>query len=91
MRHEGYCSLVHVCVCVSVKSNLTYGVSVHPENSVTYSAGNESQKFCWNLSQMTAFKSYAVKHEQKPNMLILLFRPTHGQLSPIHSKAPEGT
>ena len=26
-----------VCVCVSVKSHLTYGVSVCPENAVTYS------------------------------------------------------
>ena len=28
-----------MCVCVSVKSHLTYGV--RPENAVTYSAGNE--------------------------------------------------
>ena len=28
-------------VCVSVKSHLTYGASVRPENAVTYSAGNE--------------------------------------------------
>ena len=27
-----------VCVCVSVKSHLASGVSVHPENIVTYSA-----------------------------------------------------
>ena len=31
---------------VSVKSHLTYGASVRPENAVTYSAGNEGQKFC---------------------------------------------
>ena len=40
MRSEGYCSWV----CLSVKSHLTYGASVRPENAVTYSAGNESQK-----------------------------------------------
>ena len=33
-------------VCVSVKSHLTYGASVRPENAVTYSAGNEGQKIC---------------------------------------------
>ena len=31
-------------VCLSVKSHLTYGASVCPENAVTYSAGNEGQK-----------------------------------------------
>ena len=30
---------------MSVKSNLTSGVSVRPENSVTYSTDNEGQKF----------------------------------------------
>ena len=38
------CVCVCVCVCVSVKSHLTSGASVHPENTVTYSAGNGSQK-----------------------------------------------
>ena len=35
-----------VCVCVSVKSHLTSGASVHPENSVMYSTGNGGQKNC---------------------------------------------
>ena len=35
-----------MCVCVSVKSHLTSGASVHPENTVTYSAGNGGQKIC---------------------------------------------
>ena len=39
---EGYCSRV----CVSVKSHLTSGVSVRPENTVTYSAGNGGQNIC---------------------------------------------
>ena len=30
-------------MCLSVKSHLTYGASVRPENAVTYSAGNEGQ------------------------------------------------
>ena len=40
-----------VCVCVSVKSHLTYGASVRPENAVTYSAGNEGQKICGVFSE----------------------------------------
>ena len=47
MRSEGYCSWV----CVSVKSHLTYGASVRPENAVTYSAGNEGQKICGVFSE----------------------------------------
>ena len=47
MRSEGYCSWV----CLSVKSHLAYGVSVRPENAVTYSAGNEGQKICGVFSE----------------------------------------
>ena len=42
-----------MCVCLSVKSYLTYVASVHPENAVTYSAGNESQKICGVFSENT--------------------------------------
>ena len=42
---------VSLSVCVSVKSHLTYGVSVHPENAVTYSAGNEGQNICGVFSE----------------------------------------
>ena len=52
-------------VCLSVKSHLTYGASVRPENAVTYSAGNEGQKICGDLPETTAFKSYAAKHKRK--------------------------
>ena len=40
-------------VCVSVKSHLTYGASVRPENAVTYSAGNEGEKICGDLCRET--------------------------------------
>ena len=40
-----------MCVCLSVKSHLTYGASVRPENAVTYSAGNEGQKICGVFSE----------------------------------------
>ena len=42
---------VFLCVCVSVKSHLTSGASVRPENAVTYSAGNEGQKMCGVFSE----------------------------------------
>ena len=38
-------------MCVSVKSHLTYGASVRPENAVTYSAGNEGQNICGVFSE----------------------------------------
>ena len=40
-----------LCVCLSVKSHLTYGASVRPENAVTYSTGNEGQKICGIFSE----------------------------------------
>ena len=56
---------VCMSVCLSVKSHLTHGASVRPENAVTYSAGNEGQKICGDFPETTAFKSYAAKHERK--------------------------
>ena len=33
-------------MCLSVKSHLTSGASVRPENAVTYPAGNGGPKIC---------------------------------------------
>ena len=49
-------TVVAVCVCVSVKSHLTSGASVRPENAVTYSTGNEGQKICGVFSKTHAFR-----------------------------------
>ena len=57
---EGYCSWVCVSVCLSVKSHLTSGASVRPENSVTYSTGNRGQKLCVVFSETAPFKRYGV-------------------------------
>ena len=71
-------------VCLSVKSHLTYGASVRPENAVTYSAGNEGQKICGDLPETTAFKSYAAKRERKSQLLII---PTYRcQLFPLDTQ-----
>ena len=66
---------VCVSVCLSVKSHLTYGASVRPENAVTYSASNEGQTICGDLPETTAFKSYAAKHERKSQLLIIQTYP----------------
>ena len=47
-------------MCVSVKSKLTSGASVRPENTVTYSGGNGGQKICRVFSETAPFKSYGV-------------------------------
>ena len=44
-------TVVVVCVCLSVKSHLTYGASVRPKNAAMYSAGNEGQKICGVFSE----------------------------------------
>ena len=56
---------------MSVKSHLTNGASVRPENAVTYSAGNEGKNICGDLPETTAFKTYAAKHERKSQLLII--------------------
>ena len=69
-------------VCLSVKSHLTYGASVCPENAVTYSTGNEGEKICGDLPEMTAFKSYdANQYSDLPAVSFLRL---------THSEAPEG-
>ena len=62
---EGYGSWVCLSVCLSVKSHLTSGASVRPENTVTYSAGNRSQKICGDFFETAPFKSYGVKRKRK--------------------------
>ena len=62
---------VSVSFCLSVKSHLTYGASVRPENAVTYSEGNEGQKICGDFLETAAFKSNAAKHERKSQLLII--------------------
>ena len=86
MRSEGYCSWV---VCVSVKSHLTYGVSVHPENAATYSVGNESKNICGDLPETTAFKSYNVKHERKSQYANYSDLPAVSFLRFTHSKSSQ--
>ena len=68
-----------VCVseCVSVKSHLTYGVSVH------HSVGNKDQKISGDLPQTTVFKSYVVIHEQKNKYVNYSDLATYSQLSPL--------
>ena len=68
-----YPPCVCVCVCLSVKSHLIYGASVRPENAVTYSVGNEGQKICGDLHEMTAFKSYAAKHDNYSDLPMSAF------------------
>ena len=59
MRSKGYSSC-RVCVCLSVKSHLTYGVSVRPENAVMYSVGNEGTKICGENAPLLRSSGVAV-------------------------------
>ena len=58
------CVCVSVClsVCLSIKSHLTSGVSVRPENTVTYSAGNGGQTI---YGVFFKTESYGMKCKQK--------------------------
>ena len=51
--------LRYLSLCVSVKSHLTSGASVRPENTVTYSEGNGGQKKIVGVfSETTPLQSY---------------------------------
>ena len=52
------CVCVCMCVCLSVKSHLTSGASVRPENAVKYSVCNVGLKMCGILSETVSFQSY---------------------------------
>ena len=55
-------------VCVSVKSPLTSGVSVHPENTVTYSASSKGQKICGFFSETVPFQRSSTPSIERPNV-----------------------
>ena len=79
MRSEGYCSWV----CVSVKSHLTYGASVRPENAVTYSAGNEGQNICGVFSETDALQRSSTPSVVRPCVQSAIFpaESTHAHYS----------
>ena len=56
-----------------------------------YLVAYERQKICGNLPEMTAFKSYAAKHERKSQYANYSNLPVVSFLGLTYSKAPEGT
>ena len=88
MHSEGYGTWVCVSVCLSVKSNLTCGASVHPEHTVTYSAWRGRSKICGDLAETTASKRHAAKHEQKSQYAKYSDLPAVSFLRLTCSKAP---
>ena len=64
---------VSLSVCVSVKSHLTYGASVRPENAVTYSAGNEGQKICGVFSETAPLQRSSTPSVVRPCVQSAIF------------------
>ena len=60
-------------VCLSVKSHLTYGASVRPENAVTYSAGNEGQKICGVFSETAPLQRSSTPSVVRPCVQSAIF------------------
>ena len=87
----GLCVCVCVCVCLSVKSRLTSGASVRPENTVVYSAGNGGKKICGVFFETAPFKSYGVKRKRKSQLLIRSGLPVIRYSCPLYSEAPAVT
>ena len=78
-------------MCVSVKSHLSYGAYVCPENAVMYSADNEGQKICGDLPETTVFKSYTAKYERKSEYANFSDLHVVSFLRLTYSDAPKGT
>ena len=65
---------VCLSVCLSVKSHLTYGASVHPENAVTYSAGNDQgQTICGVFSETDALQRSSTPSVVRPCVQSAIF------------------
>ena len=75
-------------VCVSVKSNLTPGASVRPENTVTYSAGNGDQKFVgFSLKQLRSIVMASFAYPRHPTKYCSDIPRTFSTVEP--SKGPK--
>ena len=58
---------------LSVKSHLTYGASVRPENAVTYSAGNEGQNICGVFSETAPLQRSSTPSVVRPCVQSAIF------------------
>ena len=76
-------SVSRLSVCVSVKSHLTYGASVRPENAVTYSPGNEGQKICGVFSETAPLQRSSTPSVVRPCVQSAIFpaESTHAHYS----------
>ena len=58
---------------MSVKSHLTYGASVRPENAVTYSADNEGKKNCGVFSETAPLQRSSTPSVLRPCVQSAIF------------------
>ena len=72
-------------VCVSVKSHLTSRASVHPKNTVTYSAGNGGPKICG------VFRETAPLHRSSTAPLKAICMVGHFPAESMHAHGAEGS
>ena len=66
---------------VCLLTNLTYGASVRPGNTVTYSEGNEGQGIC-----LKRLHSRVMQRNTSEKANMLLFPLTRGQLPPLDTQ-----
>ena len=71
---------------MSVKSHLTYGASVRPENAVTYSEGNEGQNICGIFSKTAPLQRSSTPSIVRPRVQSPIFpaESTHAHYSIYH-------
>ena len=66
-------TVVVLCVCQSVKSHLTSGATVRPENAVTYSARDEGQKICGVFSETAPLQRSSTPSVVRPYIQSAIF------------------
>ena len=69
MRSEG----LSVCLCPFVKSHLTSGASVCPENAVTYLTGNEGQNVCGIFPETASLRRCSTPSVVRPYVQVAIF------------------
>ena len=71
---------------IVIKSHLTYGASLRPENAVTYSAGNEGKHFCGVFSKTDALQRSSTPSVVRPCVQSAIFpaESTHAHYSIYH-------
>ena len=73
---------------MSVKSHLTSGASVRPENAVMHSAGNEGQKICGIFSESAPLQRSSAPYLGWPYIQLAIFPSDNTHVHCAYASSP---